>query len=72
MLHQPRVRDCIEKASNSIACQRDNEVSDRIRRCRSALSAWKRTNNTNAKDNITQIHVALEREQCATRTCFQH
>ena len=39
------------------------KVSDRLRRCRKALSNWKKKECLNSRDKINQIQFALEREQ---------
>lgn len=38
-------------------------VSDRLKRCRKALSNWKKKENLNSRDKIRQIQCALEVEQ---------
>lgn len=42
-----------------------SSVSDRLSRCRKALSRWKKEQSLNSRDKIHQIQVNLEQEQSA-------
>ncbi|CAA7026408.1 unnamed protein product [Microthlaspi erraticum] len=63
LFNQPLVKEAINQAWNNAHGWRDNSVSERIKRCRRALSIWKKENNLNSRDRIIQIQIALEAEQ---------
>lgn len=62
MLHKPLVKECIDKAWKAQWYREIPTVSEKIRRCRKALSKWKKGNNNNALDRIHQIQRDLELE----------
>lgn len=63
LLNLPNVQATVIKAwkgkGRGVACR----VSERIRRCRSALSRWKKDFQLNARDKIAKLQEALEEEQ---------
>ncbi|KAG7565144.1 Reverse transcriptase domain [Arabidopsis suecica] len=63
LLFKPDVEETIFLAWNSTASNRTDDVAQRLRVCRKALSSWKKTNNLNSKDKINQLENALEVEQ---------
>lgn len=62
-LHKNGVREEIKKAWSSNHPLIEASVSDRLKRCRKALSKWKKKENLNSRDKIKQIQCALEKEQ---------
>lgn len=42
---------------------RIDSVTERLKRCRQALSKWKHENNINSRERLSQVQVALEFEQ---------
>ncbi|KAG2310496.1 hypothetical protein Bca52824_022053 [Brassica carinata] len=57
------VREEIKKAWTTNHPFFEANVSERLKRCRKALSNWKKKENLNSRDKIRQIQGALEREQ---------
>ena len=62
-LHKHGVQEEIKKAWLTNHPLFVTKVSDRLKRCRKALSNWKKKENLNARDKITQLQCALELEQ---------
>lgn len=64
-LNKPMVREAILKGWNlfSVRFQEKISVANILRTCRKELSKLKRENNSNSRDRIVQIQVALEVEQ---------
>lgn len=63
LLHKEGVRDEIKKAWLTNHPLFEAKVSDILKRCRKSLSKWKKKQNLNSRDKITQIEQALEKEQ---------
>ncbi|XP_010451787.1 PREDICTED: uncharacterized protein LOC104733963 [Camelina sativa] len=70
MLHQPLVLESVQQAWYPSSSSFGQSVSERLRRCREALSNWKRANNTNAKEKINQIQGNIEVEHAARYPSF--
>ena len=66
-LNQPGVKDEIKKAWLTNHPLFGVNVSDKLKRCRKALSRWKKKESLNSRDKIKQIQQALEEHQSA---CF--
>ena len=64
-LHRNGVTEEIKKAWLTNHPLFVTKVSDRLKRCRKALSSWKRKENLNSRDTINQLQYALEMEQSA-------
>ncbi|XP_010419175.1 PREDICTED: uncharacterized protein LOC104704850 [Camelina sativa] len=62
LLYKPNVEEAIAHAWGSSSVGVTSSVSQRLRLCRKALSAWKRTNTLNAKETITRLETDLEFE----------
>ncbi|KAG7540714.1 Reverse transcriptase domain [Arabidopsis thaliana x Arabidopsis arenosa] len=65
MLHKPLVKEAITIAWNSSVNSADDGVSTRLRKCRKALSKWKKENDLNSKVKITALENDLEFVQSA-------
>ncbi|KAG7581071.1 Reverse transcriptase domain [Arabidopsis suecica] len=63
MLHKPLVKESIVAAWNSATNSLDDGVSTRLRKCRKALSKWKKDNDLNSKVKINAIEEELETVQ---------
>lgn len=66
-LQNPVVRETVKKAWLTNHNFFGASVSDKLKRCRKALSTWKKGENLNSRDKIKQIECALEREQSSDR-----
>lgn len=62
-LNKPMVKEEIKKAWLTNHPFFGASVSDRLKRCRKALSTWKKTRLLNSRDNIVLIQFELEKEQ---------
>jgi len=63
LFNQPNVKEVISQAWNGIHSQNRPLVLEKLKNCRSALSRWKRENNSNSLTRITQARAALKVEQ---------
>ncbi|KAG7570254.1 Reverse transcriptase zinc-binding domain [Arabidopsis thaliana x Arabidopsis arenosa] len=70
MLHQPLVHETVKLAWNASSSLFGTSVSESLRRCRKALSKWKRANVTNSKEKINQIQKDIEIEHSALHPSF--
>ncbi|XP_010507009.1 PREDICTED: uncharacterized protein LOC104783562 [Camelina sativa] len=70
MLHQPLVFETIKQAWQASTSLFGHSLSERLRRCRRALSMWKRTNDTNAKEKINCIQRDIEIEHASLAPSF--
>lgn len=60
MLHQPWVLESIKEAWLASSSNFGQSISESLRRCRKALSKWKKVNETNAKEKISRIQLEVE------------
>ncbi|CAA7016072.1 unnamed protein product [Microthlaspi erraticum] len=58
-----KVKEAVVAAWNKRSGMVEFSVSERLRACRKSLSRWKKENDLNSRDKISQIEVALEKEQ---------
>ena len=65
-LNNPGVKDEIKKVWLTNHSLFEAKISDKLKRCRKALSKWKKKENLNSRDKIKQIQVALEAEQSSS------
>lgn len=70
MLYQPLVKEVVLNAWNINMVHCGNSVSGRLRRCRKALSKWKKENNANSKERINLIQQQLENEYTASSPSY--
>lgn len=70
MLHQPQVKEAIVNAWNSLDHHGGQSVSGRLRKCRKALSLWKKESDVNSMDMINLIQHHLEVEFSALSPSF--
>ena len=63
LFNQPNVKEAITKAWNGDQRRGRTFVFDKLKKCRSALSKWKKENNLNSQTRISQARAALELEQ---------
>lgn len=69
LLHKPLVKEAITIAWNSSINSADDGVSTRLRKCRKALSKWKKENDLNSKVKITTLENDLEVVQSSACPC---
>ena len=62
-LNHPGVKDEIKKAWLTNHPRFEVKVSDKLKRCRKALSRWKKKESINSRDKINHIQQALEEQQ---------
>lgn len=65
-LGKPGVKEEIKKAWLTNHSFNGSPVSENLKRCRKALSRWKKNANFNSRDKIKQIQVALEQVQSSS------
>lgn len=63
LFNKPNIKEAIALAWNSHHRVGVMRVSNKLKRCRNALSRWKKENNLNSLTRIKQAQVVLEREQ---------
>ena len=70
MLHKPLVKEAIVTAWMASSTFFGQTIFQRLRRCRKALSNWKRENVTNAQTKINSIQQEIELEHAAIFPSF--
>lgn len=70
LLMQPEIKNQIKIAWTSNSNGRNLSVSQRIKRCRSAISCWKKQRVFNAQDKIQLLQKRLEWMQSRSYPCF--
>lgn len=65
-LNKPGVKEEIKKAWMTNHQFFGSSVSERLKRCRKSLSSWRKKSNTNSRDKIVQLQIALEAEQSSS------
>lgn len=70
MLHKPLFRDSIINAWHDSSSAFGQSVFQSLRRCRKALSNWKRENVTNAQSKINKIQEEIEYQHAAIHPSF--
>lgn len=69
-LYKPLVEEAVAQAWSGVSRNVLESVSQGLRKCRRALSSWKKDNSLNAQDAIHQFENALEVEQSSISPRF--